>query len=506
MESCKYHPVTPSTFHCVRCEEEFCDQCVDQSVAGEAKCFHCGSELVFQVTSDNVDPFWRRLEKAFKYPLNVNALTMVVGLSVVTVVVTSLPFQGIITWLFGLFLVGAMVNYSFMCLTSTSEGNMVAPSVGESFQGTISVLFKLLFMVILIALVLYAITAYIHPILGAIASIIVLIGAPAILMGFAHTQSVIESVNPVNFVRIMSTLGLPYAVLIIFLMIMMMSVTVLNQIIGDDLAALSAILQSSVSNYYSVVMFHLMGYMLFQYQGKLGYSTGDADSKTMKQAETADVVLAHVNIRLKEGEYDRVDELLKSGIENSRRDKRLWAKYFEFLYRTENTASLEPFADNYLHHLIETAQTDRLASDYKKIKQLLPAYVPGHGHIRFHVANACRVGGDSLAAVQLVNGMHKLFPDYEKLVAAYQLMKLSLDDLPNMSAQAEKCQGLIEQLKKKYPEQAMDNANTKKVTYEVKEPAAVVKSNALVDGNQIDATKDSDTPDAPRDLSPIEFK
>jgi hypothetical protein len=462
----------------------------------------------YQVTTDNVEPFWRRLEKAFKYPLNANAMMMIVGLSVFSVIISSLPFQGLIALLLNLFIAGVTVNYSFLCLTKTSEGDMNAPSISDALSNSFGVLWKLFLMILVVGLGLGALAANVSPLLAGIALVVVFIGLPSILMCFAHSQSVLESLNPFNFVRLMTTVGAPYIVLVLFLFIMMSSVGILSNFIGEELVGLSTILQASVSNYYAVVSFHLMGYLLFQYQGKLGYSTADAEEEILLKAEPADVTLAHVNIRLKEGDFARVSELLKDAIDVTNRDKRLWARYFDVLYRTENSDEMALFADKYLNHLVETAQTDKLVSDYKKIKQLRPTYSPKLAHVRYHVASVCRTTGDALSAVQLINGMHKQFPDYEKLVASYHLMKLALDDLPNMEAQSAKCLAMVKQLQAKYPEQSIDGKETKPVTYEVKEPTALMAAAkpAEISADTVSNSDSAEGAEAPKDLAPIEFK
>jgi len=449
MESCNYHPLAASNFYCNACAKQYCTDCVDHSVASEARCFLCGGDLAYHVSTANIEPFWRRLEKAFKYPLNTNALTMVFGLAVLSSILTSLPLPGLVLLLLSLIVAGATVNYSFKCLTSTSDGDMTAPNMADAFSGTLGVLWQLLVMTLLVGAVVFILANQVSPWLGMLAGLVVIVGSPAILMCFAHTGSVLESINPLVFLRLIYRVGLAYWVLIIFLLIMMSSVTVISQLIGNQLSALSSILQATVTNYYAVVMFHLMGYLLYQYQDRLGFATADLSDQARRQDDPADVVLAHINVRLKEGEYQRVDELFRHGIELARRDKRLWARYFEFLVRTGHASALQTFADPYLNFLLETAQTDRLASDYKKIRQVAPAYLPAHPNLRFQLANQCQVGGDALSVVQLINGMHRQFPDYDQLIAAYRLMKLALDDLPKMAGQAEKCQSLIESLQRK---------------------------------------------------------
>lgn len=445
MACCKFHPLTAGAFHCHDCQENFCALCVDHSVGGEASCFLCGKQVTFQVSADDVDPFWRRLDKAFRYPLNSSALSMVVGLSLATAIVSTLPLPGLIAFIVQVFLAGVTVNYAFLCLKETSAGSWVAPPLSDALEGSFRVIWKLFLMVVLIVAVLYALAVYLSVVMAIIAATVLFIGLPAILMCFAHSESVVDAVNPVNFLRVITAVGLPYAVLILFMFIMISSVGVLNELIGNRILGISTVLQSSVSHYYSLVTFHLMGYMLYQYQDRLGFSVKD-DETLLTQAEPGEVIQAHVNVRLKMGDFERAVQLLRDGVAAHPRHFALWVRYFEVSYRLMRGKELAIFATRYFQILLTRAQQDRLLSDFKKTRQLLPAYRPEDPDLRLHLASLCRQSGDAKTAVQLLNGLHKQHPDFPELVQAYQLMANALDDLPGMDGQAQKCRQLIEKL------------------------------------------------------------
>ena len=453
MESCKYHPDKPYNFQCSHCEEHFCTDCVDHSVGGEARCFHCGGLLDVKITEDSVEPFTKRIEKAFRYPLSQTAMIFVVGLSVVTTILAAMPLNGLIRLFAVLFCLGLSINYSFLCLKATAQGAMEPPSLADALLDSFNILLRLTGMVILIALGIYAVSAYLNPILGILASIIVFIGLPAILMSFAMTDSVIESVNPLVFIRLMTTLGLSYVILVIFLFIMISSVSLLSSIIGNDLLVLSAILQSSVSYYYSMVAFHLMGYLLFQYQDMLGIATLNDDEKLLRRQEPGDVAMAHVNIQLKDGNYARASELLLKAVSTEPKNSRLWQRCFDVLYRLGNKEALLKVADKYLNHLFDFAQNDRLFSDFKKLRLLLPTFQPKYAHLRYRLASLYHGHGDAKTTVQLINGLHKQHADFDQLIPAYSLMAQALSEMPNMQGQVNKCHQLIELLKKKEQQQ-----------------------------------------------------
>ncbi len=476
MESCKYHPDKPYNFQCSRCDEHFCSECVDHSVGGEARCFHCGELLDAIVTEDSVEPFTKRIEKAFRYPFSATAMTFVVGLSVTTTILAAMPLNGFIRLLALLFCFGLSVNYSFLCLKATAQGEMEPPNIADALSESFSILIRLTIMSILISWGVYLISSTLGLIPGILASITVFIGFPAILMSFAMTNSIFAAINPLVFIRLMATLGVSYPILVIFLFIMISSVSLLNSIIGDNLLVLSTIMQSSVSYYYSMVAFHLMGYLLFQYQNKLGIATVDDNEKLLRRAEASEVAMTHVNIQLKEGNYSRASELLLKAVTIEPKNSHLWQRCFDVLYRLGNKEALLKVADKYFSHLFDFAQNDRLLSDFKKLRQLLPTFQPKYAHLRYRLASLYHGQGDTKATVQLINGLHKQHPDFDQLIPAYSLMAQALSEMPNMQGQADKCHQLIEVLKKKAVQPKEEEPPTTKATFNPIEPAPTVEN------------------------------
>ncbi len=455
MESCKYHPDRAPDFHCARCEIDLCTDCVDHSVSGQARCFHCGSSLTPRVTAASVEPLSRRLPYAFRYPMTADAMIFIFGLSVVTTFIAVMPSGGLIQFLALLFCSGLAVNYSFLCLKATAAGAMVPPRLQDAASGSLSILIRLFAIFFIIGAFTSFIASHVSPVLAAMIVFILVIGLPAVFMSLAMSDSIIEAVNPVNFIGLMIKTGIPYLILICFLFIMVSSVTLIQTIIGDDLLFLSAILQSAASSYYSMVAFHLMGYLLYQHQERLGYVSEDAEEKLLYRAKPEDVVRAHVSICLKEGDYERAKMLLRTAIKENPKSTLLWQRYFDLLYQLEDLATLKGMSNQYLERLMQSQQVAPLLRNYRKLIRSLPDFMPDQPQLRLGLAQLSLDSGDAKSAVRLLNGLHKEFPTFDRLVEAGCLLKKALEALPNMNQQAEKCQVLIDQLKLRYPEQAV---------------------------------------------------
>lgn len=456
MESCKYHPDTAPNFTCSQCEIDLCKECVDHSIAGEARCFHCGSPLTIRVTASSMESLARRLPKAFRYPMTADAMMFIFGLSVATTFLAVFPLGGFIKFLAMLFCTGLAVNYSFLCLKATAAGDMTPPRLQEAAGGSLSILIRLFAIIFITGIFLNFVASSVSSALAITITLVLVIGIPAMLMCLAMSDSITEAINPVNFIGLMLKTGIPYLILVGFLFIMVSSVSLIQAVIGDDLLFLSAILQSAASSYYAMVAFHLMGYLLYQHQDALGYVSEDAESTLLYHAELEAVTHAHVSICLKEGDYDQAKALLQSAIKQSPTIPALWQRYFDLLCQLEDRQALMDMADKHLSLLLKLDQGIPMLRNYRRLVRILPEYVPGTPALRLSLARLSLEGGDAKAAVRLLNGLHKAFPEYDRLVESGVLLKTALEALPNMEAQVEKCQSLIDQLRIRYPEQVTE--------------------------------------------------
>lgn len=453
MDYCKYHPLDGATYYCRQCDIHQCDRCVndDKNKRHTLHCFLCDSVLESHGSANTVVPFWRRLTEAFKYPLNSSSMSLIVITSILSVLAVLMPFLFILSIVMYLFAAGAMLKYSFTCLERTALGEMKVPDVMEAYQGGIVLMFKLVVITIVMSVLAGVAAYYVGIALGSILGMIAIISFPAVLIRFAQTESVIEALNPFAALALMAAIGLPYGLLIVFMLIMMSSVGVLHEFTGAILPAGSFLVQSIISSYYMVVMFHLMGYMLFQYQHQLGYSAR-SDEEDLPERSELERCLAKLDVLLKEGDYQQLVSLYYQAFKQFPNEAIFFDRFFELLYVCKKDSLLADYALVYLEFLVRKKRFDRLVPSLKQIRVLLPGYMPDSPSMRVQLARLLREQGDIKLAVQLLNGMHKLYPAFADLPAAYELLAECLGDLPAMGAQAEKCKQMAAQLARRQAE------------------------------------------------------
>ncbi|MGH1373280.1 MAG: hypothetical protein ACRBBW_14660 [Cellvibrionaceae bacterium] len=485
MENCKYHPDTKAKHHCSNCNIECCDHCVDEGHHGEnAFCFTCDQATVKSEGPADVTPFWRRIDQGFRYPLERSVLIFIVIISLFSAIASLLPLPLMVG--LSLLTTGIMIKYCFNCLSETASGKLSAPEISGAFEGGILLIFRLFLMLVISTVVVGFIYASISTVLGSLLGIFLLVASPAVIITYAMTESITEALNPIKLASIITTIGLPYGLILAILMIMIGSVDILSNLIGYEQSLGVLTLQAVVSNFYSIVMFHLMGYMIYQYQYELGVDTSSMHD-TLEVRPEQERLLAKARVLLKEGYWGSAEKTLDDAMKRFQTDDELNEMNFRFKLATyplnqeayqhnererqlaqstspeSAAATKRPFpskltptqelakvADHYLLHLTQQEKDHQLTTAYQLVAHQTPNYKPQQAKLRHQLAQGFYDAGNPRKAAQLINGLHKDNPKYGKLIPAYELLKRSLSDIPGMERQAQACQGLIAKLKQRH--------------------------------------------------------
>jgi len=445
IEFCKYHPILPATHSCASCHVNTCDECSNNdNSSNNYSCYICQRSLDELEVRNDILPFWRRLQESFKYPMNTNSIIIIIGVAILTTVSNYIPSIFSLIWY--LLLIGILFKYCFSCLEKTSNGLMEAPDVTDGYGGGFGLIFQLVIMVVVIYLAIWGSEFLLGTMVASIVGIFMIAALPAMMINFALTESLVEALNPLNTIKLMTSIGLPYGLLLAFIMIMTASISVINQLIGAELSKVSTILQSSVSNYYTIVIFHIMGYMIYQYHKELGFEVinNNGEYKDLKSELQKNLTL--IDILIKEGKVEEAINLHGKLIDLFPNDKGIKSNYFELLLATKNTHGLNDYATKYLDYMFKENRLDQIPITYKIILKINPIFKPNNPELRLRIASLCSQKGDSKSVIKLINGLHKEFPDFKQLTNAYELMASALDQLPNMNSQANACRKLIKRI------------------------------------------------------------
>jgi len=445
MEYCKYHPLTAATYHCEHCQISLCDHCIDDDPEyPEPRCFVCGGE-VDSLGSADIAPFWRRLDSAFQYPMNKQTILLIMIASVLTSIGAFIG--GITGFCISLAITAITTKYSFLCLQGTTMGVLRAPDMNEAFSGGFKIIWHIIVILIVISLMISGVERVFGGLVAVLFLIFWIVCLPAVFINYARFEDIGPAINPIEIGRLVVTLGSAYLLLLLFITIMMASVGTLHEILDEQFYFFSAVLQSIVSYYYLIVIFHLMGYLIFQKQKALGFSSRLESSTPSDQRSEKNRVLSKVDILTKEGDFEGALATFKQGTKIVINDYDFYSRFFDFLCGIKRIKEIDNLLVDYLAILKNYGRENLLTTVYQRILLLDKQYVPASPEVRYQLALGCFDSGKSLFVVKLLNGLHRDFPDYKELIPAYELMAKALDDLPNKEHQAEKFRGLVRQLK-----------------------------------------------------------
>lgn len=440
MDYCQYHPLKSATYCCESCHRMVCDTCSDEQNYSDAKCFYCRSEMHSLGDAQQAEPFWRRLEQSFKYPITSNALPIIIGVAVLSTLLSFVPFAAI--W--QLLLAASMVSYCFACLEGTAKGQMLAPDITKAYEGGLILLLKL-FGIFGIASVFVGLAfALVGMKLGIILAFISISCIPAGIILLSVSDDFLHAINPRNQLNLVSAIGWPYGLLLCFILMMSASVSSIHSLVFFDANILTMILTSVISNFYMVVMFHIMGYMIYQYQDVLGFSARADHGDVLKQKERSDgeKLLQQAEMAMKDGDAHQALEHLIRGVKQFPETEKFKEFALELLLGTKNTDYLDEFGSFYLEHLIDTNQDFQLTAIYKRIRQQHASFKSDKAPVRFMLASRLLAAGDFTQTIIVLNGLHKDFPEFEQLSEAFQMMSQALSHIPGKEAQAEQAMKL----------------------------------------------------------------
>jgi tetratricopeptide (TPR) repeat protein len=262
-----------------------------------------------------------------------------------------------------------------------------------------------------------------------------LLAVPACVMVLAIDDDLSEAINPLKLLQVIASIGLPYGILLLIIMIMSSSVELINYMIGNDFSVLNLFLQSMVSNYYFLVLFHIFGLVVFQYQEALGFYTEQPLKNTAKRLP-ANITLAEIEVLVKEGLYQQAIVRFQKATTSNPQHYELVEGYFRLLLALRERQRLSQFSDKYIQLLIDHGRQYQLGSTLAQIQSVCDDYRPIKAQLRIELAQLLFDKGAFKEAVYQLNGFHKDFKDSPLIAQAYTLMAKTLLQIPTMKSQA----------------------------------------------------------------------
>ncbi len=438
---CQLHPTKKADYFCEPCNMAFCEKCSGEANRhhrnADAACFICNSGMHSLSSSEKIAPFWTRLKAIYQYPVGVEAM--------ITIVVLALAS----TVLGGLFVIipaVAMTLYSFACLRATASGEEQAPSVTHCFEGSIGpVFYALISMAAGMSLALFSFNSFGLGV-GIIVSLVLAFLMPAAIIVIAIEERLLPALNLGMLLSIVRATGVSYFIMVLLLIVMMSSMGVLVSLFGSsNFAGLSVFMASLIGNYYNIVIYHIMGYLVYQHHQELGYRvTGKAGVKQSKQRSGSEMLMAQTDVLIKTGHYEAAREVAKRNLTNTSPVWQ-WAKVVKLLCIAKPCKDLPRYFERYLSKLSEAGDSQAMADTYLEVLRVTPNVSINDELRRLDVAQGLIDLGKYPQAINLIKDLPQSSDVSSNVMSALKLLAEVFSYLPGSEKHVTRYQALYEE-------------------------------------------------------------
>ena len=460
-QPCDYHPTRTAHWHCPQCDANLCPECVVAREKGEHFrdellyfCPKCNRSVEWCGVENIIDPFWKHLPKIFAYPLSsIHPIALIISLAILL----SL-FMG--PGLFNMLIRGALflvvLKYSFEALKATASGDLRPPKINaKTISDDMDQVVKQYVLYFVISMVAGWIYVSVSPFLSAIFKIVALFFAPSMIILLVTTSSLFHALNPLVFVRITYRIGWGYVVMYLFLLLLGGAPAVAAQFIFKLLPqGLHVFLISMATSYYTIISYHLMGYVILQYHEEIGYRIEYEDFKEQApdntesvQSDSGAIILKEISPLIQEGKYDEAIAVIRERTAAAIENIELSDRYYLLLKMTKQTSQMGDYGINHLDLLIKANQKTKALEIYSECKKIDTGFLPTAASL-FKIGEWLNETGKFKEAVSTFNRMIKAYPDNVLVPKSYfRAAQIFNDRMMN----PDKAAKILNGLKKKYP-------------------------------------------------------
>ena len=460
--NCNFHPTQPAHFMCGKCGGEFCRECISEranQIYGRNKtayfCPKCNIPANNLGVGNILQPFWQRIPSFFLYPLQIQPLIFML---ILTIIATVFPTSGIVKLLLGV----VLIKYSYSVLANTAKGNLKAPKdIVNIISGDINIVFKQAAIYIAIGFLIAVVLSSFGAIAALAVTCLAVYSLPAMFMALAATDSLIQALNPMVFIRIALRIGWPYLLMYLFLLLMAGGPAALAPyLVGTMPPQVQFFVFTMAEQYYTIMTYNLLGYVLLQYHEEVGYEVDyevvhetSAPSKASVEkgatpAPQDDTLSKEIEVLIKDGRIDDAIIFIKNETQGKFKDLSFAKKYYDLLKIAKRTPELLEHCKTYIDLL---AQKSKFTEAYRIYNECLaqdPKFTPKPEGL-YKIIEWLSRSGNATKAINMavafveINPQHGLTPDAHFLVA--QVLHERLNDL----VQAKK---ILTSVIKRYPD------------------------------------------------------
>lgn len=186
-------------------------------------------------------------------------------------------------------------------------------------------------------------------------------------------------------------------------------------------------LSGFLNSTFTLILFNMLGYLLFQYQEELGFAADIQDEiEDTHQRDRSSRFDADIDMNLKDGNYDRVQGMLKESLKQNRLDPVRIEQLYQLLVARNDAVELYQYHPRVLSWLANRNDGEGIASALTMLDQAEPGFKLDDAELAVRCAQCLYHRSQFKLALRLLQDFHKRFPDSEELAPAYLLVAQTL--------------------------------------------------------------------------------
>lgn len=381
------------------------------------------------VARQRITPYWNRMPGFFAYPLGRPALDMLL-LTVALGLVPVLVGDGLLG--FGAWLAMSLMlfKYGYESLQATAAGDAQPPALADALSGEGYAL-PIKQVAVLVVLMLFVSAAWrlAGGWLGGPALLVVTLLVPATVILLGMERSFLSAVNPAALLRVATSIGWPYLGLAGLLLCIQLasgtSLALVNILLpGETGLAINTAVAVFLGNYFVLMAFHLLGYVVYQYHDALGYIAEEP------QSEGVDSELELFNTLVSEQRHSAAMAEITRLLERHPGDPGLRSRQLRLARLLGDARVLRREGGVAIGEGIRRGRVGEAVDIYLDCRAAEPDFRPASVEHHEPLARELRARGRLREAMELLNGLHRAYPDSRHVVGAYLLAaRMFLDDM-----------------------------------------------------------------------------
>jgi tetratricopeptide (TPR) repeat protein len=341
-------------------------------------------------------------------------------------------------------------------LKTTAGGNLQPPRItSDAIIGDFGPVFKQGLLYILLLAGFGFVTFKLGPIIGIVFILAALFFIPAMIILLVTTESLFFAINPAAFVRLVFRIGWGYLLMYLFLLLLVGAPTFLSQFFVPLLPErLVLVLLGFAQSFYTIISYHLMGYVILQYHDRIGYKVDYEDFQDPESTPAAaaidpdQAILSEAEPLIQEGRLDEALEVIKrrSAVEGIK-GLNLSERYYNLLKMRKRYRDMVEHANRHFELLLGKNERAKVLQVYAECTRVAPKFVPA-ADVLFKIGGWMNETGKTKESVGVLNRIINHYPGHPLAPKAYfRAAQIFNDRLMS----ADKAKKILNVLKQKYP-------------------------------------------------------